>query len=278
VSPDAAEPPPRLLLLGGSTEASTLAARLTRVRGLEVILSLAGRTAAPRASSGPVRIGGFGGVDGLARWLEAQRIAVVVDATHPFASQMPWHAAQACTSLGVPRLRLRRPGWTPEAGDRWVAAPGMEEAARAVATVSSGRVFLTVGGRQLAAFAGLSHLWFLVRSIEPPEPMPLARRELLVDRGPFDRAGEHALMVSRRIDTLVTRNSGGSAVAAKLSAARRLEMPVVMVERPPPPAGPLATTVDEAVRWCAMTLGRWGTPHADHAPPPGMGDLGSLRS
>jgi precorrin-6A/cobalt-precorrin-6A reductase len=247
--------PPRVLVLGGSTESSALAARLCAAGGVAVTTSLAGRTASPSALPGEVRIGGFGGSAGLARWLEAERVEAVVDATHPFTGRMPWNAAEACAAQGVPRLRLRRPGWAPEAGDRWTVAADMKTAVAVVAAMPARRVFLTIGRQQLEEFAGLEHVWFLVRSIEPPDPMPLHQAEVLLSRGPFALAGEEELMRSRRIEAVVTKNSGGSAAAAKLTAARRLGIPVVMVARPPAPPGPCVATVDDALSWLASTLG-----------------------
>ncbi len=249
----------RVLVLGGSSEASALATRLCADGGVTVTTSLAGRTAAPSALPGQVRIGGFGGPAGLARWLEEERVDAVVDATHPFTAQMPWNAAEACTAQGVPRLRLRRPGWAPEAGDRWSVVADMKTAAAVIATMPARRVFLTIGRQQLAEFAGLEQVWFLVRSIERPDPLPLHRAEVLLSRGPFALAGEEELMTSRHIDAVVTKNSGGSAAAAKLTAARRLGIPLVMVARPPAPPGPCVTTVDDALWWLASTLGQIGT-------------------
>jgi precorrin-6A/cobalt-precorrin-6A reductase len=245
----------RILVLGGSTEASALVARLGAVPELSVITSFAGRLATPTAPGGTVRIGGFGGVEGLKSWLRDEHIAAVVDATHPFTSQMPFHAQRACADQGVPRLRLRRPGWRIQAGDRWEEVADLGEAADKIVSLGARRVFLTTGRQQLEPFARLRDVWFLVRSIQPPDPMPLVNAEVVLDRGPFEESNEHALMTSHRIEAVVTKNSGGSAAAAKLAAARRLGLPVVMVTRPPTPAGPCAGTVDEAVRWCESTLG-----------------------
>ena len=240
----------RILVLGGSTEAFGLARRLDQLDGYEVITSLAGRTARPAEVPGTLRLGGFGGTDGLARWIEDERIAAVVDATHPFTRVMPWHAAEASAATGRPRLRLRRPGWLPEAGDRWTVVADLAGAAKVLRSRGARRVFLTTGRTELQPFAPLSDTWFLVRSIEPPDPLPLARAEVLLDRGPFELAGERRLLATHSIDALVTKNSGGSAAAAKLVAARLAGVPVVMVARPPAPPGALARSVEEALAWC----------------------------
>ncbi len=244
----------RILLLAGTTEASLLARALAaRQDRYEVVISFAGRTAFPDRLPGRVRSGGFGGVSGLVTYLRDERIAALVDATHPFAARMPWHAAEACREAGVQHLRLERPPWQEEAGDRWHRVPDV--AAAADALHEARRIFLTIGRQELAPFARHGDKWFLVRSIEPPRPMPLPDAELLLARGPFNLEDEVRLMAAHRIDTLVSKNSGGSAAAAKLAAARRLGLSVVMVERAAKPPGPRAETVAEALKWLEGVLG-----------------------
>ncbi len=227
-----------VLILGGTTEGRELAAAAT-ARGLPVISSLAGRVSNPQLPVGEVRIGGFGGVDGLVDYLRERQLTALVDATHPFAAGMTGHAAQAARRTGVPLLVLRRPAWTPVAGDRWHVVPDLAAAAAAVTALTGldGRVLLTTGRQGVAAFAGLPQRFWL-RAVEPPRPDDVpARYELLLDRGPFDLDGERALLRRLAIDVLVTKNSGGPMTAAKLTAARELALPVVMVARPPLPAG-----------------------------------------
>ena len=247
----------RVLVLGGTGEARRLAAALVE-RGIDVVSSLAGRVADPVLPPGEVRIGGFGGVEGLVAELQAVPTAAVVDATHPFAAGMTRSAAQAAAITGIPLLRLQRPGWTAVPGDDWHWVGSLEEAAAAVTGFAS--VFLTTGRQGLAAFAGLS-AHCLVRSVDPPGP-PLPRdATVLLARGPFTVDGEVALMQSHDVDVVVTKDSGGSMTAAKLVAARRLGIPVVLVRRPPLPAGvPVVATVDDALRW--LTDRRLGVPTA----------------
>jgi precorrin-6A/cobalt-precorrin-6A reductase len=249
----AAPPEPRrLLILGGTGEAVALAGRLVADPRLHVITSLAGRTRDPANVPGALRVGGFGGADGLAAYLEAESIALLVDATHPFAARMAANAARACAETGVPRLKLLRPPWRAGADDRWTEVPDMAAAAETVGR-SGGRVFLSVGRQDLAAFAGLENVWFLVRTIEPLDrPCPLRQAEVIQGRGPFAEAAEAALLTDHRIDLLVSKNSGGEATYAKIAAARRLGLPVVMVARPHAPAGDTdatVATVEEAVAW-----------------------------
>jgi precorrin-6A/cobalt-precorrin-6A reductase len=240
--------PGRVLILGGTTEAAALARRLV-AGGWAVTTSLAGRTSRPAPLPGAVRVGGFGGIDGLVAFLGAASFAAVVDATHPFAAHMPHHAAAACSQVGVPRVRLLRPGWTARPGDRWRRVPDLVAAARSLADSGARRVFLTTGRQELAPFAPLVDVWFLVRAIEPPDPMPLSRATVVLDRGPFLVGSERMLMERHAIDTVVTKDSGGTATAAKLTAARELAVPVVVVDRPPAPEGPTVATVEEAVDW-----------------------------
>lgn len=227
---------PHVLILGGTTEARELAAALAGRPGVRVTTSLAGRVARPGAIAGEVRVGGFGGAEGLADWLRAEHVDALVDATHPFARAITAHAARAAAVTGVPSLVLRRPGWHPGPRDRWHPVDSLAEAAESLPGLGR-RVFLTTGRMELAAFAHLTALHFVVRSVEPPEaPMP-PHTEVILARGPFTVADESALLHDHRIDVLVTKDSGGAATAAKLTAARELALPVVVVRRPPLPAG-----------------------------------------
>jgi precorrin-6A/cobalt-precorrin-6A reductase len=239
----------RVLILGGTTEGRELATACAGLPGITTISSLAGRTANPLRPRGDLRIGGFGGVDGLTGYLRATGIDAVVDATHPFAATMTGHAVAATTAAGVPMLLLRRPGWTARAGDDWRRVPSIEAAAGSLPALGT-RVFLTTGRQEIAAFADLDACWFLARSVEPPEP-PMPRRiEVLLDRGPFTVDGERALLAGHRVDVLVTKDSGGA--DAKLAAARALGVPVLLIDRPPAPPVPVAETVAAAVDWLAI--------------------------
>ncbi|MGV9643308.1 cobalt-precorrin-6A reductase [Streptomyces sp. NPDC003514] len=225
-----------VLILGGTTEARRLAELLHGTPGLKLTNSLAGRVANPRLPPGETRVGGFGGAEGLAAWLSEQTVDVIVDATHPFAGKISFNAAQAAAATHVPLLALRRPGWVPVEGDRWYEVGSLEEAARALPALGR-RIFLTTGRMGLAAFADLDDLWFLVRSVDAPEPPHPARMEVLLDRGPFTLDGERELLRRHRIDVVVTKDSGGAATAPKLTAAREARLPVVVVRRPPVPKG-----------------------------------------
>ena len=246
----------RVLLLGGTSEASRLARLLAERDDLVVVTSLAGRTATPAVQPGVMRVGGFGGTEGLAAYLRAEGIALVVDATHPFAAVMRWHAFDACRELGLPRLRVERPAWQPVPGDRWTRVASIDSAAASVAAGRSSHVFLTIGRTELAAFsvAADGRRRWLIRLIDPPEDLMLAPARVVLNRGPFSEEGETELMAGAGIDLLVCKNSGGEATAAKLSAARRLGLEVVMVDRPGSPPGPRAAGADEAVRWVVETL------------------------
>jgi precorrin-6A/cobalt-precorrin-6A reductase len=232
-----------VLILGGTAEGRALAGELAG--GHAVISSLAGRTSKPLLPAGEVRVGGFGGADGLAAFIVERRVDVVVDATHPFAARISGNASVAAGRAGVPLLHLRRPGWVEQPGDVWHRVRNLGEAAALLAQLGQ-RVFLTTGRQEISAFAR-NEQWFLARSVEPPEPPMPARVEVVLDRGPFTLDGERRLLAEHRIDVLVSKDSGG--VAPKLAAAREKGIPVVLVERPELPAGEVATSVAAAVAW-----------------------------
>ncbi|MFI1171143.1 precorrin-6A reductase [Streptomyces melanogenes] len=245
-------PAPHALILGGTAEAQALATALTTT-GIRVTTSLAGRVAKPRTPPGELRIGGFGGAEGLARWMREHHVTALLDATHPFAHRISENAAEAAQSTGTPLIALRRPGWTPTPGDHWHSVHTLAEAAALLPTLGQ-RIFLTTGRLGLSAFAPqgderlpdesapqaprtLQDLWFLIRSVETPDPPIPTHHQLLLTRGPFTLEGERDLLRAHRIDVLVTKDSGGPATAAKLTAARELGLPVVVVRRPDPPVG-----------------------------------------
>jgi len=226
----------RILLLGGTGEARELAHAMAGERGLEIVSSLAGRVSDPVRPGGTVRVGGFGGVEGLRNWLTDNAIDLIVDATHPFAATMTAHAARASSELGVPMIRLNRPGWTAGPGDHWLRVPDLAAAAR-VSADSGDRILLTIGRQGVGAFAGYTRPWYLIRAIDPPDAALPPRHEILLARGPFTVESESALLAQQRIEVLVAKDSGGAATAAKLVAAREAGIPVVMVDRPPAPPG-----------------------------------------
>jgi precorrin-6A/cobalt-precorrin-6A reductase len=235
----------QVLLLGGTSEARALAARLHP--DVEVISSLAGRVPDPALPVGDVRIGGFGGVDGMRRWLTERAVDAVVDATHPYAATITAHAAEVCAELRIPHLVLARPAWPSD--DATVVGSDVD-AAKTIAAERYSRVFLTTGRSGIAVFADVD-AWFLIRAVTPPDEQALPRRHhLLLSRGPYHYDHELALLRDYRIDALVTKNSGGPMTRPKLNAAAALGVPVVMVDRPALPAGvDTVSTVDDAVAW-----------------------------
>jgi precorrin-6A/cobalt-precorrin-6A reductase len=238
----------RVLILGGTADAARLARALAGRPDVAVISSLAGRTATVPDLPGSVRVGGFGGAEGMAAFLRNARIERVVDATHPFAAHISAHAAEACAATGVPRLMLARPGWQRQPGDHWIEADSMAAAAQALPQVGR-RAFLTVGIGEVAAFAAMPDVWFLVRLIAA-QSLPLADYGVVIGKGPFDAQAEQDLLRAHGIDVVVTKASGGDATYGKIAAARALTLPVLMVRRPALPAGQQVTDVADAVRWC----------------------------
>jgi precorrin-6A/cobalt-precorrin-6A reductase len=241
----------KVLVLGGTSEASALALRLASVPGREAMLSYAGRTETPRPPPIPWRVGGFGGAEGLARFLIGEGIDRLVDATHPFAASMSANAIAAATITGVPLLALERPAWKPQPGDTWRAVPDLETAALELGTAPR-RVFLAIGRLHLSVFATQPQHHYVLRLIDPPrEELPLPNVTTLVARGPFNAAGDEALLRQFGIDTLVAKNAGGTASEAKIIAARKLGIGVIMVDRPWIAPRPTVETVDEVMAWLA---------------------------
>lgn len=245
----------RVLILGGTGEAIDLARALERRAEFDVVTSLAGRTRRPAAVPGRVRTGGFGGAEGLAAYLDAERVDAVVDATHPYAATISRHAARACAVHDIPRVQLWRPAWSPIDGDEWNEVASLDAAAEAVADArvsANGCVFLSTGAKDIEVFSRLRTVSFLVRLAEAPQaPLPLTRFELVVDRGPFAAAPERELFLAHGVELLVSKNSGGGATYSKLAAAREFQVPVVMVRRPDPEPGATVETTVEALDWLA---------------------------
>lgn len=243
---------PTLLLLAGTQDGYALAAEcVERFPGFDVLSSFAGRTQAPRLPAGALRMGGFGGAAGLAHSLHQLGVVAVVDATHPFARQIGWHAAEACAQAQIPLLRLERPAWQPCPEDRWHFVTDWEQALPLLRSLAR-RVFLAVGRQELAPFAALRETFFLIRSIHAPQPMPdFAQAQIVLARGPFSLADEQALLREHQIEAMVCKNSGGP-TDAKLAAARAAGIPVILRRRPPRPAEvPVVASVAEAVAWLA---------------------------
>jgi precorrin-6A/cobalt-precorrin-6A reductase len=240
----------RLLILGGTSEASALAAALAPRADLTAVLSLAGRTAAPETPVIPHRIGGFGGIAGLSDYLAAERFDAVVDATHPFAAQMSRHAAAACGALALPLAAFTRPPWRPREDDKWIEAPDMPAAVAALGSAPRS-VFLTVGRLSLPAFAEAPQHHYVIRTIDVPDGLArLPDHRLIQARGPFDAAAEEELMRREGIEVLVTKNSGGAATHGKMEAARRLGLPAIVVQRPARPEGiPVLHNLDAVLDW-----------------------------
>ncbi|THD84732.1 cobalt-precorrin-6A reductase [Aliigemmobacter aestuarii] len=239
---------PRVLLLGGTTEASLLARHLATA-GVDAVFSYAGRTDAPVAQPLPTRVGGFGGVAGLCAYLGAEGITHVIDATHPFAAGMSANAVAACEAAGVALLAFERAPWVAGPGDLWTHVADIAGAVAAL-PMAPARVFLAIGKQTLAAFAARPQHHYLIRLVDPPQgALPLADVAVEIARGPFTLDGDLALMKAHRITHIVAKNAGGTGARAKLDAARSLGLPVILIDRPPAP--PRAVTDDpaEVLRW-----------------------------
>jgi precorrin-6A/cobalt-precorrin-6A reductase len=244
----------RVLILGGTTEASELTRLLAANPRFDATVSLAGRTTNPKAQPVRTRIGGFGGADGLAAWLEQDATQAVIDATHPYADQISANAVAACARLAIPLASIVRPAWEPQPSDNWLAVASAEAAADALGPKPR-RVFLTLGRLELGAFASAPHHHYIARTIDPPGDIALPPDiRLFYDRGPFNRESETALLAREKIEMLVSKNSGGAATYAKIEAARHLGIPVVMIARPNKPRGHGLESAEAAVLWLEHQL------------------------
>jgi precorrin-6A/cobalt-precorrin-6A reductase len=244
----------RILILGGTAEARSLAARLAPRAELAVTLSLAGRTASPAAQPVPVRIGGFGGTDGLADYLTVERIDALIDATHPYAATISANAARAAQRANVPLLALRRPPWIAVAGDCWIEVADVTGAVHALAGAPR-RVFVALGRNELHPLADAPQHYYLVRSIDPVDPpLPVPFADYINARGPFDEADERALLIKHRIEIILAKNSGAGASYGKIAAARALGLAVILLRRPLLPDVPATETLDEVLRWLDHAL------------------------
>ncbi|WP_170465234.1 cobalt-precorrin-6A reductase [Ruegeria arenilitoris] len=238
-----------LLILGGTTEANALAKTLAE-RGIPATYSYAGRVDNPRPQPLPVRVGGFGGVEGLASYLRDHGITHVVDATHPFAAQMSTNAVAASKAANVPLVALARPAWRKQDGDRWQHVADIDAAVAAL-TGPKRRVFLAVGRLHLEEFSAQPQHQYLLRLVDEPDALPLPHCDVVVSRGPFTEAEDRALMESHRIEVVVSKNSGGSGARAKLDVARALGVPVLMIDRPSLPQRTELSNVAQVLDWLA---------------------------
>jgi len=240
----------RALILGGTGDANQLAEGCIREK-IDAVYSYAGRTQIPLPHSLPTRIGGFGGVAGLADYIREQGITHVVDATHPFAAEMSRRAVEACTTMGIPLVALERAPWVRTADDNWTEVADINTAV-AVLPEKRARVFLAIGRQHLAPFAAKLQHFYTLRFVDAPDgALPLPDAEVIVSRGPFTLQGDRELMHSRGIEFLVARNSGGAGARAKIDAARELGLPVIMIERPALPERRRVESVEEVLAWLA---------------------------
>lgn len=238
------------MILGGTSDASRLALRVASLEA-DAVLSYAGRVADPMAQPIPVRSGGFGGAEGLAAYLREHGVTHLVDATHPFAAAMSRNAVEGARLAGVPLVALVRAEWEAVPGDDWRPVPDMKSAVEALGTERK-TVFLAIGRQEVGAFAGAPQHRYLLRVVDPPmAAFPLPDHEVVVARGPFDVAGDRALMQAHGVEVVVSKNAGGDGARAKIDAARDLGLPVVMIARPEVPERREVASIDAVIEWLA---------------------------
>ncbi len=237
-----------VLILGGTTEASELASLLASRPDLRATLSLAGRTKNPVLPRISYRIGGFGGAEGLVAWMRENHVTAIIDATHPFASRMPFNAAVAAQACSIPIISLTRLAWKAQTGDDWLEVETHQLAIDSLSATGK-RIFLTVGRLEVDNYIAAHQHFYLVRTIDDVSPKQLQNAKYITARAPFSVEGEQTLMEEHHIDTLITKNSGGSATAAKLVAARNLGIKVILISRPPKPDIPCVMSAEAALAW-----------------------------
>lgn len=237
----------RALILGGTADASLLAAEIARA-GIDAVYSYGGRTRAPADQPLPTRTGGFGGVSGLADYIRREGITHVIDATHPFAAEMSRNAVAACAETGTPLMALERAPWSKTADDTWIEVADVNATVTALPEAPA-RVFLAIGRQHIAPFATKPQHGYTLRFVDPPEaPLPFAA-DVIVSRGPFTFDGELEMLRTRGIAWIVARNSGGDGARAKIDAARRLGLSVVMIARPELPERRRVERVTDVMQW-----------------------------
>jgi precorrin-6A/cobalt-precorrin-6A reductase len=239
----------RVLILGGTAEARALAGELAPRADLAVTLSLAGRTASPVTQPVPVRVGGFGGPEGLAEYLLSEGISALIDATHPYAATISANAAQAAAQTNTPFLALRRPPWVPVHPDRWIDVADLRTALAAVGDAPR-RIFVALGRNELAPLLRAPQHEYLIRSVDPVDPpLALPQASYITARGPFEESDERVLLEQHRIVAIIAKNSGGPASYGKIAAARALGLPVILLRRPELPQVPAVETVEDVIAW-----------------------------
>ena len=243
-----------ILILGGTAEARKLAERLAGDTRFITTLSLAGRTRTPAEQPVPVRVGGFGGAEGLAAYIRENGVTILIDATHPYAAQISRNAAEAARLTNIPLIALRRPAWTRDAGDRWIEVDSITGAVGALGETPR-KVFLTLGRQELLPFETAPQHHYLIRSVDPVEPpLDVLHAIYLTSRGPFAEADEALLLAEHGIEMIVAKNSGGPSSYGKIAAARKLGIEVIMVRRPVLPDVPSVETIEDMLAWLDHAL------------------------
>lgn len=242
-----------ILILGGTTEASELASTLSNYK-IKITFSYAGRVEAPKEQPANVRVGGFGGIEGLRDYLIQNHVTHLIDATHPFAQKISVNAIHAVQKTGVKFITLTRAPWEPKANDRWLPVPDITAAVAAVSTPPQ-RIMLAIGRIHIDSFIVQPQHNYLLRLIdEPMSPPSLPNHTIVIERGPFNIESDMRLLNKHKIELIICKNSGGKGADAKLIAARELGLPVIMIDRPKFPIHKEVHSVSEILQWLTYDM------------------------
>lgn len=237
-----------ILILGGTSEARDLSI-LVRKENIKAVISYAGVVKKIAKQPLPKRTGGFGGADGLAEYIINEKITHLIDATHPFANTISENAILAAKKTGVLFTTLERDPWEPEAGDHWTTVKTIESAINLLNGPPE-RVFLAIGRQEIKGFFRNRHHFYLLRMIEDtPINFEIPDFEVIHDKGPFKYEADKQILLKYNITKIISKNSGGSGSRAKIEAARDLNIPVIMIERPSVSPRSIFNNPDEVLKW-----------------------------
>ena len=175
----------------------------------------------------------------------------LVFAPHPFAFSL----LDKLKNLPIPTVALLRKAWAPTPADNWLMVETCEAAAETLQSLGASRPLLALGRERLAPFIALQAPELLVRCRNLPRPDLKGRGRVEYMTGPFTVDQEIAYLQQHGIDCIIVHNAGGQGGWPKLEAARRLSIPVIMVDRPQTGLAERVETPGAAQNWLRQTVG-----------------------